>query len=299
MTLANKIKNQVKDMPSFTMESLYKMFPDEKKTTIRGRVYDDLLANGVLKREGKGIYSFTGSNGERGVIMNGDARDLKEINSESVDLIIADHPYEIAQGRGRSFNSTYKDSTFEYELSDFQEKARVLKSGSFLIEFLPEMKETNLDYLIKVISIARESGFKFYGKVPWFKAEIRNGKLIDSSPNVGRKGVMEEIYIFSKGSPRSMRERKQGSKTQLEKGAKNILPAVYMEAPIHPSKRIHKAEKPTGLIQKLIENFSNEKEVVLDQFAGSLVTFMTALKMKRKAIAIELNQEFINTALGV
>ena len=296
-TLAKQIYKEVESLKVFDMDTLYQLFPKEKKTTIRGRVYRELMSLGVVKRESKGLYSFIGLNGEQGVIFKGDARNLSSIKNNSLDLIIADHPYEIVQGTNRSFNSNYKESTFCYEKSDFEEKARVLKDGAFLVEFLPEMKEGNLQYLFKIINFALDSGFKFYAKIPWYKAEIRNGKLVDGSAFVGRKAVMEDVHIFSKGSPRKLRLRKQGKVIQEEKGAAVMFPAVFIDYPILPGNRIHKAEKPESLIRKLISALTKDGEIVLDQFAGSLVTFFTALKMHRKVIAIELDEDNIENVL--
>ncbi len=167
-----------------------------------------------------------------------------------------------------------------------------------MVEFLPEMKETNINYVMAVIKHAQESGLQFYAKVPWYKAELRDGRLVDHSAFVGRKAVMEEVYIFSKGKPRALRLRKQGEHVQLERGASVMFPAVFIEAPIMPAKRIHKAQKPESLMKKIIQALTLEGETVLDQFAGSFVTFFSALQLNRKAIAIELNSEFIRNAIG-
>lgn len=294
MSLAEKIETVISGFQGvFNLQMLYQFFPDQKETTIRGRVYRELLGKGVITKEGKGFYSFKGTGGEEGLILNGDARTLDCLEENSIDLIIADHPYPIQKGNNRACNSTYSETTFRYTLEDFSNKSRVLKDGSFLVEFLPELKETNMDYLAGILLNAKEAGFNFYCKVPWYKAEIRNGKLVDGSAFVGRKAVLEEIYIFSKGSPRRLRTRKQGKTERTEKGARSMLPAIFMEPTIIPSKRSHQAQKPQELLKKLIEALSLETEVVLDQFAGSFATFWAAIALNRKAIAIEVSEEFV------
>lgn len=298
LTLAERIQVAVSSFKGvFSLQVLYNMFPEEKESTIRGRVYRELIGKGVVTKEGRGLYSFKGVNGEEGLILNGDARKLDVIESESIDLIIADHPYPIQKGSNRNSNSSYIDTTFEYTAEDFESKARVLKKGAFLVEFLPEMKETNIEYIMKVLTLAKKAGFNFYCKVPWFKAEIRDGRLIDGSAFVGRKAVMEEVYIFSKGTPRKLRVRKQGESKRIESGAKSMLPAVFMESPVAPSRKVHQAQKPLKLLQKIIDSLSRETEVVLDQFAGSFVTFWASISLNRRAIAIEINEDFIEKQL--
>jgi DNA modification methylase len=297
MSLAERIKEEISKLGTFNLAALYELFPEEEETTIRGRVYRELIGQGIVRRVSKGLYTFTGEDGEEGVIIQGDARDLSMIQDESLDLVVADHPYKIAQGTNRKFNDHYAETTFEYTQEDFNEKARVLKAGAFLVEFLPEMKGDNVDYIFEVINMARKAGFKFYTKVPWYKAEVRDGRLVDGSAFVGRKAVMEDVYIFSKGNPRKLRLRKQGQAVQLEQGAAEMFPAVFMVPPVSNQKRVHKAQKPERMISKIIKALSKEGETVLDQFAGSMVTFFAALKLKRRAIAIEWDQANIDKAL--
>ena len=74
--------------------------------------------------------------GSECVLIEGDGRRLDMLEDESIDCIITDHPWlDILSNRGgnRSF-SNYE--CFRYELEDFREKARVLKAGCFLAEFL-------------------------------------------------------------------------------------------------------------------------------------------------------------------
>jgi DNA modification methylase len=298
MTLAKRIAIEAQNLKQFNLKELYSKLPDEKQTTIRGRIYRELMGLGIIERKGKGIYIFKGDQGQEGVILRGDARNLSVFHDRALDLIIADHPYEIVQGTNRSFNESYVSTTFEYFPEDFKGKARTLKDGAFLVEFLPEMKERNWEYILRILSFAKDAGFSLYCKVPWYKARISNGRLVDGSAFVGRKAVMEDIYIFSKGQPRKLRQRKQGDKVRNERGAVSMFPAVFMESPVNPCGRIHKAEKPESLIRRIIAALSLEGELVLDQFAGSLVTFFTALKMKRRAVAIELDEVNIEKAIN-
>lgn len=278
----------------FTLAEIYRGFPDEKQTTIRGRVYRELLGRGVVKRVSEGVYEFAGNEGSSGLVIQGDARDLSSITDNSIALIVADHPYKIESGRNRSFTKGYESTIFEYTQKDFDEKSRVLTNGAFLIEFLPEMKRGNFEYLNRILSMAKNAGLELYAKIPWYKAEIRDGKLIDHSARIGRKAVMEDIYVFSKGTPRKLRERNQGGVIRTESGAKAMLPAVFMDRPLMNNKKNHQSAKPPQLIRRLIDLFTKERDAVLDQFSGSFVTFWEAIRMNRVAIAIELNNEYVD-----
>ena len=49
------------------------------------------------------------------------------------------------------------------------------------------------------------------------------------------------------------------------------------------------ARKPHNVVSAYIRNYSEEGETVLDPFCGSGVTVIEALKLGRKAIAIDLD----------
>ena len=292
MGLTKKLEEKLPHLEGeFSLSDIYALFPDEKRTTIRGRIYKELMGSGKVSRISKDLYIFDGNSDAKGAVLHGDARKLDCINDESIDLLIADHPYEIETSGAKKLTKGYEATIFQYTQDDFKEKARVLKKGSFLVEFLPEMRESNIDYLMDVISHARSAGFKLYSKVPWVKFDPENGKSY--SPNIGRKQVNEDVYIFSKGKPRKLRNRKQGSERRMEAGAKELLPAVFMEKPVMLNNRVHQAQKPSELLKKIICLLSNELEVVLDQFAGSFSTFWASLECRRHAVAIEINHDFI------
>lgn len=259
--------------------------------------YKNIIKNPIyIGSENKGLslidddcFLYTSENNS-GIIFQKDSLMLDELENDSVHLILADHPYPIVSGTNRNFNSNYIEHTLKYTQDHFNQKARILKEGGFLVEFLPELKENNTGYIAMILDMAKKAGFNFYVKIPWYKAELRDGKLIDGSAFVGRKAVLEEVYIFSKGTPRKLRFRKQGNVSRYESGAKIMFPAIFMIPTKIPKKRIHKAEKPEALFETLINSLTNEGEVVLDQFAGSFNGFKTSVKLNRITIAYEIGE---------
>ncbi|MDQ0361582.1 DNA-methyltransferase [Breznakia pachnodae] len=211
------------------------------------------------------------------------------IESNSIDAIITDHLYLIEKshkGGNRNFTSEYE--CFNYEVSDFEEKIRVLKPGGFMIEFIPEENADNYNYLFNMKEMAKQVGFEYYSKVPWNKG-IKH--------NVGRKQKMtEDILFMSKGKARSLRrdvkkDKQDPTKEHFMSGTNGMLPAEFEhKAPIK-NERIHQAEKPVELIEELIEFVTKENETILDQFGGSLNTGKAALNKSRNAIVIESDYE--------
>lgn len=177
---------------------------------------------------------------------------------------------------------------FRYTLEDFKEKARVLKDGCFLVEFLPAENENNYEYLYQLKQMAKEAGFIYYSKVSWKK-----GTFVS---NTGRKAKnTEDVMIFTKGKARNMRIDKKKTdatgKLSYMSGCNGMLPAMFDYQPVSKKERIHQSEKPVSLIEEILKYVTYEGEVVLDSFAGSGVVGEACLKQNRNCILIELLKE--------
>lgn len=62
------------------------------------------------------------------------------------------------------------------------------------------------------------------------------------------------------------------------------------------SVRHHPTQKPVELLKKLIEDYSEEGETVLDPFAGSGTTAVAAKQMNRNCTLIEINEKYCEVA---
>ena len=147
-----------KDCEEFTLKeaeevvnSVLKM--QVKTPSIRARIYEG-INKGMFKKLARGVYK-TSNNGCECLLINGDGRDLSMFADNSIDAIITDHPYDLATNKGGNRNFTNSYTCFQYNENDFKEKFRVLKQGSFLVEFLPEESGGNWEYLTKIKNMAK------------------------------------------------------------------------------------------------------------------------------------------------
>lgn len=62
------------------------------------------------------------------------------------------------------------------------------------------------------------------------------------------------------------------------------------------SEKIHPTQKPVELLERLIEIFTDEGDVVIDPVAGSGSTLIAAMRLKRKAYGFEIEREFFAKA---
>lgn len=286
MSLAQKIYNCFKNT-SFTLKEAYEVNKDIPKTTIRGRIYDNLGIR--FERIAKGVYT-TLDEDVSCVVVEGNGRDLHTIKDNSIDCIITDHPWDDKKSNKGGNRKFANYNCFQYTLEDFIQKARVLKEGSFLVEFLPSENENNYKYLYQIKKMAEQAGFKYYSKVPWIK-----GTFVS---NTGRKAKnSQDVMIFSKGKARSLRldakkSKKLGYNCYMS-GCNGMLPTEFNVQPVPKKERIHQAEMPINLIEQILSYTTNEGEVVLDQFAGSGVVGEACLNKKRNCILFEILEDNI------
>lgn len=297
ISLAQRISLKMYNKTTFTFKDVYEILPNEKKTTIRGRVYDNL--GKLFEKIDKGIYRVIKDDNEC-LIIEGDGRDLSKIGNSTIDAIITDHPWldKANKGGSRNFANTY--NCFKYELKDFIEKFRVLKDGCFLVEIIPAENNTNYEYLYELKQMAKQAGFLYYSKVSWKK-----GNFVS---NTGRKTrYSEDIMFFTKGKARSLRlDMKKTKKTGIRSymsGTNAMLPAYFETlkeillpdefdiSPVSKKEKIHQSEKPLNLIIEILKYITLEKEIVLDQFAGSGVVGEACLLSNRDCILIEKLKE--------
>lgn len=265
----------------FTLKEAYKAVQDKPETTVRARIYDNL---GILfKRVGKGVYAVV-EGCQQCVLIEGDGRKLDMLEDESIDCIITDHPWlDLASNKGG--NRSFADyECFSYTLDDFKEKARVLKPGSFLAEFLPAENESNYELLYQIKQFAKESGLEYYCKVSWKK-----GNFVS---NTGRKAKnTQDIMIFTKGKARNLRpdakRSKQTGEVAYMRGAAGMLPPMFDVDPVPRKQKIHQSELPVALCEQLLEYLTKGGEIILDQFAGSGAVGVAALNRGRKCVLIE------------
>ena len=62
------------------------------------------------------------------------------------------------------------------------------------------------------------------------------------------------------------------------------------------TEKIHPTQKPVPLLERLIEIFTDEGDVVIDPVAGSGSTLLAARHLKRNSYGFEIEKEFYNKA---
>lgn len=291
MTLKEIIVNFLKGQTDATasLKQIYKGIDESDYHSESDTLHDSARAviyrhPEEFKRVCKGIYMLKGSK-STSLLIEGDGRQMEEIEDASIDCIITDHPWEDKKAHKSGNQKNFADySTFRYELDDFKAKARVLKDGAYLVEFLPVESATNYEYLYEIKKMAKECGLQYYTHCIWRNAP--EGKI-----NTGKttKGV-QQLVIFTKGKPRKLsRPGVAGYQTReiLNYEIEYLLPT---------KNKHHQAEKPIELYEYLINNLTEEEDICLDQFGGSCNMLKAATNLNRFAIVYEICKDYIEKA---
>lgn len=204
-------------------------------------------------------------------LMQGDCLErMKEIDDESVNLILTDPPY------GMGFQSNYRKKVYNKICGDTDigwirefcfQASRVMANNSAAYIFCSFHNIEKFKYEIQKV-------LKVKNILVWEKNNTSMGDLRgDFSPKV-------EFVIFSvKGRPLIRGKRDA-----------NIFKFSRTGNDLHPT------QKPVDMCEYLIEKFSDEGDIVLDPFMGSGTTGVACVNTNRNFIGIERDEGYFKIA---
>lgn len=219
-------------------------------------------------------------------LINGDAIEvMKKIKDESIDLIVTDPPYPTTK-RGISKNTT----TGGLVRSELGKQGKIFKHNDikpqeYIPEFYRILKDgshcyimTNHVNLYEMLTVAKECGFHFIKSLIWNKGNKIMGQAYMSQ--------FEYILFFRKGKFKKINHC----------GTADILDVPNKKTKDENGKNIHDTEKPVELMKILIENSTQENEIVLDPFVGVGAVALACKELNRKYIGVELDENYYNIA---
>lgn len=276
--LAHRIADFVGDRPTHLRE-LYHAFPAKPKTTIRGRIYENL--GRLFERLDRGVYIATVGDAKC-IVIKGDAwEELKNLKDQSFDALLTDHAYPWLNKHFNVWSTKHsRKSGLSYptrELDDeiIREFHRVLKPRAHAMFFVPSISSDTKQHLDAFIERLKRNEFKFNKLLIWDKVKIGMGYR-------GRSRY-EGIAFFSKGKCR--------------RPCDSSIPDLISVKRIPTAKRRHESEKPVELIEQLVRFSTNEGEWVIDPFAGSGNVGKACLNLNRNAVLIEIDGRFVRDVI--
>jgi site-specific DNA-methyltransferase (adenine-specific) len=221
---------------------------------------------------------------------------LKKMKDASVDLVITSPPYNmnlrISKGRYHSRQIVKEIST---KYAEFPDNLPIEEYNLLHTNILRELLRVSdlVFYNIQIVTGSKRSIFKMIGEFSDYLKDIIVWDKGYGQPAMQKQVLnkrTELILVFENDYPVSRQFRKRG---QFARGTLDDLWEIKRERSKGES---HGAIFPQELVATILENFSEEGDVVYDPFMGTGTTAVVAKQLNRKFIGSEISQKYIDIA---
>lgn len=184
----------------------------------------------------------------------------------SIDLIVTDPPYLVnyTSRDGRTLQGDVRDDWLQ---PAFAAMFKVLRNDAFAISFY------GWNSTDKFMAAWKQAGFRMAGH------------FVFAKHYASRKGYTEArhecAYLLAKGRPETPAQ-----------APKDVMPWGR-----YTGNRYHPTQKPVEILRPLIRAYSDIGDIVLDPFAGSGSTVLTAKQLRRSWIGIEMDATYHQNAI--
>ena len=249
---------------------------------------------------------------KKNMIVFGNAQNMKELEDNSVHLVVTSPPY---------FNAPFDYPDLFKSYNEFltlirnvaKELKRVLDKGRIAAFVVDDtlIKGKKYPVVADITKIFIEEGFKYRERIVWVKPEgyirisRRSGVLLQHPYPMYYypDNLQESILIFQNGEfdyksiPKDLKEE---SKIDIEEYQKEkwYLNVWQITNVLPINNRLEKgiAAFPEEIPYRLIKLFSYKGEIVLDPFMGSGTTLKVSIELGRKAVGYEIDLELLDVA---
>ena len=253
------------------------------------------------------------------IIKLGDSKKiLKELQDNSVDLIVTSPPY--ADQRKMTYGGVSPNEYVEWFLPISKELLRVLKpTGTFILNIKEKVVDGERStYVMELILEMRKQGWIWTEEFIWHKKNCYPGKWSNRF-----RDAWERLLQFNKSKKFNMyqdtvkipigdwangRLKNLSETDKIRDNAKNgsgfgknisnwvgrdtVFPTNVVHLSTECNNKNHSAAFPDALPEWFLKLFTKENDMVLDPFMGSGTTNFVAQRMGRNSIGIEILPEY-------
>jgi len=246
------------------------------------------------------------------ILYEGDSLEwLKSIDSESIDLIFADPPYNIKKADWDKFES--QEEYIIWSIRWIKQASRILKNtGTLYIcgftEILADIKRPAMKYfkgckwLIwhykNKANLGKDWGRSHESLLHLRKSNTFTMNIDDVRIPYSNHTLKYPLHPQAETSQYGNNGKRKDIWVPNPRGAK---PKDVIEVPTTCNgmgeKTPHPAQKPEELLRKIILASSNEGDIVLDPFSGSGTTLVVAEQLNRRWLGCEISSEYNSWAI--
>jgi len=222
-------------------------------------------------------------------IITGDAiQEMQKLDGESIDLVIADPPYNLGKDYGNNHDIKGFDEYLAFSRKWLKQAHRILSVDGTIYVF---MGFRFISYLYDIID--RELRMFFNSWIVWHYTQ-GIGKTRGFSPR------HDDILMFTKSKKAKFNLNAVRVPQKYYRNRNNMRGAnpgdVWEFSHVHycnGNRQNHPTQKPEGLIERMLLASSDEGDLVLDPFSGSGTTLRVCQQLARNAIGIEINPDYV------
>jgi site-specific DNA-methyltransferase (adenine-specific) len=301
------------------------IYIDHNNLTIQGVVVDIVKQNNV---ESKSNSSFIKIDNNKKIaektckfelpinqIICGDAiENLKKLPDKSIDLVVADPPYNLSKGSNISWKSNGSSIGFGGDWNKIMESWDNMSFSEyfqFTIQWINEIKRIlkptgsiwvfgtyhNIGIINTIFQILK---MEIINDVIWYK---RNsfpnlaGRRLTASHETLLWGHAngKRNYYFNYGASKDFFEMSDQLKTK-GKQMRTVWDIPNNKEKIELAFGKHPTQKPIKVCKRIISIASKPGDIILSPFAGAGSECVAAKELKRKYIGFELDQQYVDIA---
>jgi len=229
---------------------------------------------------------------------------IQTLESESVDAVIADPPYNVGKDYGETLDRR----------KDYREWCEKWITQSFRVtRDIGIVSVKNIVRNLPIMFAEMDKHGDLINQVIWRNVSANHNKR--SFWNAYESILIysaDEFYTFNTyaqtqevSKPSWSKERRERQKNQM-RDIWDDIKNVYSGSVNHPEvihaddgtmKKAHPCQQPIDLPKRIIEFFTKEDYIVLDPFMGSGTTGVACVQTGRRFIGIEIDQKYFDIAV--
>jgi site-specific DNA-methyltransferase (adenine-specific) len=223
-------------------------------------------------------------------IIQGNALELfRQIEDNTVDLLIADPPYNLGKDYGNSSDCQSFESYIEFSQAWLTEAKRVLSPQGTIYVL---MGVRFISYIFQIME--QDLGLHFNSWISWHYTQGlgRTKGFSSRHDDILMFTKTKKDYLFNLDAIRIPQKHYRSINNMRGSNPGDVWEFSHIHY-CNKNRQKHPTQKPEGLIERLVLASSNEGSLVLDPFAGSGTTLRVCQQLQRSCIGFELNQEYV------
>ena len=266
MSLRQQILQFIDEEP-ISIQTLYAKFPEQKQSTVRGRLYECLGKS--VQRVGKGLYISSTA-----IVETGDAREIINTmvndHNDKFDFIFLDVPYSASGQKGGNRHLFTLETISPRDFNEFLPKCvSLLRTDDSFICFMFTSGKSSKPAFEKYFTAFQNTNLKLAAQGSYEKLWANGNPM-----NMGKYKMPDEyIMLFNKSG----------------KFDKKNIPLRFSLTPNFD----YPTAKPYEMIKSLVNSFTNQFQWVFDPFVGSGVMVQVCKDLKRFCHVIDISENSI------